>query len=465
MMIKNLFGKLMISYVVVVSITVILLLSILSYIFQDFYTQEKEKRLLTAGQEIIKIVKETEKGNLTYTILKEQLVDYEHRFNADIAYFKLAKNEEVGSKLFQSHLVKDYFTKDQIEKIMQGEIITSISKYNEDRVLSVALPILSGSKVTGGVSLHSTMYDVTNASKQIFRLSLIAGGIAICLIVPFSWVISRRIAHPLQEMSEQSIKLAAGQFTPVPVYSDDEIGQLAKSFNIMVQELSKIEKMRKDFVANVSHELRTPLTFISGVLQTLVDQPTNPEEAQHYLRLAINETERMGRLITELLNLANLEAGNFSLKITTFDLRELIMQSITKMEPLLEKKKLSLELNIGEQKLYVQGDRDRIQQVLLNLMDNAITYTPLGGKIMISLVNEEQSAIVMVSDTGVGIPEEDLAHIWERFYKVDKARGREEQGTGLGLAIVRHLIRAHGGEVGVTSKVGQGSSFWFSLKI
>lgn len=464
-MIKNLFGKLMISYVVVVSITVILLLSILSYIFQDFYTQEKEKRLLTAGQEIIKIVKETEKGNLTYTILKEQLVDYEHRFNADIAYFKLAKNEEVGSKLFQSHLVKDYFTKDQIEKIMQGEIITSISKYNEDRVLSVALPILSGPKVTGGVSLHSTMYDVTNASKQIFRLSLIAGGIAICLIVPFSWVISRRIAHPLQEMSEQTIKLAAGQFTPVPVYSDDEIGQLAKSFNIMVQELSKIEKMRKDFVANVSHELRTPLTFISGVLQTLVDQPTNPEEAQHYLRLAINETERMGRLITELLNLANLEAGNFSLKITTFDLRELIMQSITKMEPLLEKKKLSLELNIGEQKLYVQGDRDRIQQVLLNLMDNAITYTPLGGKIKISLVNEEQSAIVMVSDTGVGIPEEDLAHIWERFYKVDKARGREEQGTGLGLAIVRHLIRAHGGEVGVTSKVGQGSSFWFSLKI
>ena len=463
-MFKNLFSRLMYTYLVVVTITVISMLTMLSYIFQDFYTREKEHRLLAGGEEIVSLVKEYEAGNLEDTALKERLRAFEHRLNADISYFEREQTVSPGTD-FKSHLVEDYFTPAQIEAISRGKVVSRIvvPKGEKTRVMSVALPIVVESRVIGGISLHSPMYDVTNASIQIFRLGIIAAAISALLTVPLTLLISRRISNPLKQMSKSARKMIAGKYIPVEVSSNDEIGELASSFNYMAEELDKVERMRQDFIANVSHELRTPLAYISGVLEALADHTIRRSEADRYINLATAEAQRMSRLITELLDLVKLETDNFKMNFTRFDLKEITFQILAKMNYMFEQKELDLDLVVGEEQLIIKGDKDRVKQILLNLLHNAVTYTSAGGSIKVTLRKEEDQVLVTVTDTGIGIPEDELPYIWERFHKVDKARGRKNGGTGLGLAIVRYLVNAHGGKVGVTSKPGQWSSFWFTL--
>jgi two-component system, OmpR family, phosphate regulon sensor histidine kinase PhoR len=231
-----------------------------------------------------------------------------------------------------------------------------------------------------------------------------------------------------------------------------------------ITELKKLEQMRKDFVANVSHELKTPVTSIKGFTETLLDGAMNNKETlEAFLSIILKESDRLQTLIQDLLDLSKIEQQGFELAIQEFDIHLLLEEVITMLNGKAEVKEIQIELISKQEKVFIQGDVNRLKQVFINLIANAITYTPSGGFVKVILLEQREKVRVHVKDSGVGIEKEEIPRIFERFYRVDRARSRNSGGTGLGLAIVKHLVEAHRGIINVRSDVGEGSEFIIEL--
>ncbi len=233
-----------------------------------------------------------------------------------------------------------------------------------------------------------------------------------------------------------------------------------------ITQVRRLENMRSEFVANVSHELKTPLTSIKGFAQTLMDNPVDDKTKKKYLTIIDNEAERLKNLINDILTLSLIESEKKGVAVkTTSDAVKCAQNVLEMMKPLAEVKNISLVLNTGEKHLLVPGQKDRIQQMLINLVDNAVKFTPEGGHVEIAILREGQKAFLRVSDTGIGIPRSHLPRIFERFYRVDSSRSRELGGTGLGLSIVKHISLSLGGETHVESDAGKGAVFTITLPV
>jgi two-component system phosphate regulon sensor histidine kinase PhoR len=229
-----------------------------------------------------------------------------------------------------------------------------------------------------------------------------------------------------------------------------------------ITQLRQLETMRKDFVANVSHELKTPLTSIKGFIETLLDGALEEKAtAQKFLTIINQETERLSNLINDLLAMSKLESGQTELKLKSIKLPELVNDILLTIENRLQEKNLELARELAASEIY--GDEDLLKEVIINLLDNAIKYTPEGGRILVGSRITGEEIEFFVKDTGIGIPEESLARVFERFYRVDKGRSRAMGGTGLGLAITKHIVERHGGKLAVESELGEGSRFSFTL--
>ena len=243
---------------------------------------------------------------------------------------------------------------------------------------------------------------------------------------------------------------------------EDISGVVAVLYDIT--EIKNLERMRMEFVANVSHELRTPLTSIKGFVETLKDGAIDDaRNSRRFLNIIETHTERLDNLINDLLELSKIESRELKMDFQAVNLRELTEEVVANFKGAMERKGLVAAVDFPGQFPQVKADPEKIKQVFSNLIDNAIKFTPKNGRICIRAVDKEKEARIEVSDTGIGIPPEHLPRLFERFYRVDKARSRELGGTGLGLSIIKHIVQAHGGKVGVESEFGQGSKFFFTL--
>ncbi|WP_413308332.1 ATP-binding protein [Bacillus sp. 1P10SD] len=232
-----------------------------------------------------------------------------------------------------------------------------------------------------------------------------------------------------------------------------------------ITEIKKLEQIRKDFVANVSHELKTPVTSIKGFTETLLDGAMNNKETlESFLSIILKESDRLQSLIQDLLELSKIEQQGFQLILKEVDLKLLLEEVITLLSGKAEAKNIRLEFYYKQEKVQIIGDVDRLKQVCINLIGNAISYTPPGGDVKIILLEHNEKVRIHVKDSGVGIKKEEIPRIFERFYRVDRARSRNSGGTGLGLAIVKHLVEAHHGQISVRSKLGEGSEFILELQ-
>lgn len=249
----------------------------------------------------------------------------------------------------------------------------------------------------------------------------------------------------------------------MPLNSNDEIGELIASFNYMTEKLENLEMMRKSFISNVSHELRSPLTSIRGFIEGILDRTIPDEKRDFYLNLVREEVIKLNNLINQLLELSRLEWGKINLNLSTFKIYSVIAEELIKFEKRIEEKKIEVFLEVNEN-LMVKADRDLISRVVHNLLDNAIKYNKVGGKIYIYSEVENGKAYITIQDTGIGIPEKLQKLIWERFYKVDESRSLEK-GVGLGLSIVKEIIKLHKQNIWVESEEGVGTKFTFTLDL
>ncbi len=279
-----------------------------------------------------------------------------------------------------------------------------------------------------------------------------------------------RVLHENREVITQEVSISIPEqktimINGVPIVKDNIIEGAVFVFHD-ITELKRLEEIRKDFVANVSHELRTPISSIKGYAETLLDgKVDNEDTVKEFLSIIYQDSNRLANLIDDLLDLSKIESGKMKMEFEPLEVLPIVSRCVNVLEKTAKDKTLSLKLDIPADLSKILGDHKRLSQVFLNLLDNAIKYTPEGGSITVSATSKEKIVQVDISDTGIGISEKDLPRIFERFYRVDKARSRELGGTGLGLSIVKHIIQAHNGQVWVQSTLGQGSTFSFTIPI
>ncbi|MCL4303809.1 MAG: HAMP domain-containing protein [Anaerolineae bacterium] len=305
----------------------------------------------------------------------------------------------------------------------------------------------------------------TNFRAAVTEALLVSTTAALVSALIVSLFVSGRVVTPIRQMMEASRRIAAGRYQErVEAVGTDELGQLAHSFNQMASTLEQTEAMRRDLIANVAHELRTPLASIKGYMEGMIDGvlPAEPDTYQQIY----HEADRLQRLVNDLQELSRVEAGAFKLDCHPLAISDLIQRTTTHLRPQFEEKSVSLNLNLPPNLPPVLADHDRISQVLLNLLGNALQYTPGGGTVTISAAIQQPELIISISDSGIGIPAEHLPHLFNRFYRVDKSRSRAGGGSGIGLTIAKHLVEAHGGHIRAESAgEGKGSTFSFALPL
>ena len=301
-------------------------------------------------------------------------------------------------------------------------------------------------------------------SESINRSLLLGGSLAIGIALLLTFVLSRRMTSPIGVLAKAARRLGHGDLSQrVRLQGEGEVAGLARAFNSMAAELEYAEQLRRNMVADVAHELRTPLSNIRGYLEAIRDGMIEPNAAA--IQSLNEEATLLSRLVNELQELSLAEAGELKLVYQAEDIANLVRQAVTPWQPQLMAGEISLALDLPDKLPPVNIDWQRVNQVLHNILENAVVHTPKGGTIRVAANEKGKWVEVSVSDTGKGIPAEDLPHIFERFYRVDKSRARATGGSGLGLTIAKRLVEAHGGTMAVESRLGKGSCFSFTLPI
>lgn len=602
MMKKSIFHKLLLTYLVVIIITLAVLGISLSQLLKNYFLSSKEAELINKSRQIAEIVSAYLLGQVDEKTVHYVLTTLDRFVDARVwvvdrtGLIRLTSNRERGlaregtGRQRMMRRGNRVFSKD-IDPVLKGSVVSSIGKspYFDVPMVSVAVPILSPGEdnVLGAVFMHAPVRGVTATLNRVYGHLGLGALLAVLLVFPLGFYLSRTISRPLKKMNAAALKMAEGDYSSrVKVHSDDEVGELAGSFNylagqldktidalhqeksklelmlismsdgvvavdkrcalirvnpaaerllnlkeenvegltackvmkdigaggllsmlektltsgtggaetfklknktvrasvspikdakeniigavILLQDISeaeKLEQMRRDFIANVSHELRTPLTAIRGYNEALADGTAGDGKyREKYHKIIREEAVRLERLVNDLLDLSRLQSGKMEIEMEPLDLGGIIEGVVDKLRGEAEHKNILLTADYPENLPPVLGDGDRITQLLIIFVDNAMNYTPDGGEIRVVAGEEDEWVRVDVADTGVGIPPEDLPLVWERFYKVDKARSRSRSGTGLGLAIAKQVVELHGGKVDVESEPGKGSTFSFFLK-
>ena len=285
--------------------------------------------------------------------------------------------------------------------------------------------------------------------------------IAACIVKYFAEVL---VVEPIEELNSAAKKLTKGEVTKrVKVINDNEIGELAESFNIMAQSIEESDNIRKEFISNVSHELRSPITSIKGFVGGILDGVIPKDKENYYLKIVYDEIDRLARLVNDLLDISAMESGKFNLNISEFDINQVVSLCILNLEGKIKAKGLSVKVTLCDKRCFAIGDRDRILQVITNLLENAIKYSDDNGQIEVNISTKGEKIFVSIFNSGNTLSEQDLNHIWDRFYKSDKSR-TNKISTGLGLPIVRLILSQHNEDVWVNNIEGKGVNFTFTLK-
>lgn len=335
--------------------------------------------------------------------------------------------------------------------------------FTED-VITVIAPVTQDFTTKGYLLIHQNLDEINALQNALLQRVYIALIIIYLLSFMIFLAFELLVHRPLVEITQAATQYASGNLNyEIPIRTSDEMGYLSASLNYMSSQLRDMENYQKKFVANVSHDFRSPLTSIKGYIEAMADGTIPPEMQNKYLNIILFETERLTDLTRDLLELNAFDTQELLLNRESFDIHDVIRSTAASFEGTCTQKKISIELVLATRHLSVFADKHKIQQVLYNLIDNAIKFSDPDSIITVETTERGEKVFVSVKDNGVGIPRDSLNKIWERFYKTDSSRGKDKKGTGLGLSIVKESIQAHGENINVISTEGVGSEFTFTL--
>ena len=337
--------------------------------------------------------------------------------------------------------------------------------YFHDSRLSTIAPITEHLNIRGYVAVHYLMSDLYQSRSSLLWIIQLLFVITYLITAVLFLFYSFYIRKPLYAITKGASEFANGNLSyQIPVKSENELGYLASNLNYMADKLNRNGEYQRQFISNISHDFRSPLTSIKGYVEAMIDGTIPVEMQEKYLKIITYEAERLEKLTRGLLTLNELDIHKRMLNIQDFDINQTIKSTAASFEGTCTTRQILLELILSGQTLYAHADLEQIQQVLYNLLSNAIKFSPDHSTITIETTEKNGKIFVSVKDHGIGIPKSSLNRIWERFYKIDRSRGKDQKGTGLGLAIVKEIISAHGQHINVISTEGVGTEFIFTLE-
>ncbi len=338
--------------------------------------------------------------------------------------------------------------------------------YKEDGswYIDAAVPIIKNSKPVGAVFLVLSGDSTEQVITHIRNSILVLGFFIIIVVGIFSTMMASLVTLPVEKLTRFINNMPKDSLQKVEVTTKDEIGQLALAFNALIDRLAELEDKRRAFVSDASHELKTPLSIIKLLSDSLIQtENPDPEFIKEFLSDMNNEVERLTRIIERLLNLTQMDSKQLNMQFVHTDMKEVMNEICKKLAPLAAKKGIAFSLNMIEDDVILPIERDTLVEAIYNIADNSIKYTEEGGEVVVELSRDLGNVFVSVADSGIGIPKESVQKIFDRFYRVDKARARDTGGTGLGLAIALDAVKLHGGYIEVSSEEGVGSKFTIVL--
>ncbi|MDE5741878.1 MAG: HAMP domain-containing histidine kinase [Oscillospiraceae bacterium] len=431
----------------------------------EYYKNDKRRYLdglmKTAISETAECVSN---GELDIPLLKSVYGDISE--NSDIDFTLTDQNGAVlvcSEASPCSHTDKN-FSNETVSKITADgfyELSTLDNYYSED-YFNIAYPISIRGK---GYLLFGRLpaASLTNYFKELILTVVLAAAVIMAVVFFILYFYTNSIFAPVKEMTMAVRRFGEGDFSvKLNVTEENEFGFLANSINEMATSIAETEETRKSFISNVSHELKTPMTTIGGFIDGILDGTIPPEQQEHYLKIVSMEINRLARLVRSMLNISKYEAGELDLTPESFDIIPIIFRTLLNFEKRIDEKKVDIR-GLDRDAFFVKADKDLIQQVVYNLVENAVKFVNKGGYIEFLFAENEESTSVTVRNSGEGLKENEISRVFERFYKTDESRGIDPGGVGLGLSIVRSLIKLHGGTILVRSQYEQYVEFEFSL--
>ncbi len=462
---NKLFRNFYILNVITVLVALVMIMVMLSVSVGNYLTKEKRELLFNYCNTISKQITE-QSGTENFEIFLLNIIKSGRVIDADVLITKpdgklyCCNCSGQESCIHIGKSVSSTIVNTAVAGRFYG--VGDFSGIYSDAYHNAGVPIyLQDGKTVVGVIFASTPAALLEEWLQNFSLMFI-----VCAILPLFlacvviYIVTYRMLRPLRMMNEAAHSLASGDFSKrIYCDSNDEIAELAESFNYMTNSLAQLEGMRRSFVANVSHELRTPMTTISGFIDGILDGTIEPEKQKYYLEIVSGESKRLKGIVSTMLSLARLESGDQEIKKSMVDISSTCCSVILSQEQRINAKDIEVRglEELGE--VVANVDNELIYQAIYNLIDNAIKFTPQGGYIMIKTVEESGETIFKVRNSGQGIAEADLPHVFDRFYKTDKSRSTNKESSGLGLYIVKSIIDLHSGTITVRSTVGEFTEF------
>lgn len=348
---------------------------------------------------------------------------------------------------------------------------TDFDGFYDDRVLSVAFPMHYKHNVIGAIVFNKSIPELRNNVLDLLTLFAMSSALALAITFVIVYFQAKKISAPIAKINKAAQSIAKGDFSQrVDITSRDEIGQLASTFNFMASSIEKSDKNKQRFVSDVSHELRTPMTSITGFVQGMLDGTISDEERDGYLKIVLDESTRLTKLVNDMLEMSKMQSEEFKINISPFDINDLICSALISLESKIESFNLDVDVDFRPEHLVTLGDKDQIKRVLINLIDNAAKFSIPNTQISIKTSVNGGKARVSVSNIGEEIPPEDLKHIFERFYKTDKSRKRDKAGAGLGLSLVQNILMLHNQSITATNTKNKDDDYYtttfeFTLEI
>ncbi|PAB59958.1 sensor histidine kinase [Anaeromicrobium sediminis] len=464
---NTVFKKLLYFYFVIILLSFLILGIAFSQLFSSYYFNRQEKVLLNEGKKINYLVIDYLNNDITNERLKLELQAVEKFLNTRIWIIN-KQGIIYGVSGDDEEWIGKQITATEMLQVLEGKIITKKGMYHENEtvpLLTVGMPIYINGEVSNAIIMHTPLYEVTNVIGEVHKMVIISMSITFVGAFILLWIVSKKISYPLKRLVIGAEKISYGDFSyRIEIEEEGEVGKVIDTFNKMTEKLGEIEKNRKSFISAVAHELRSPLTLIKGFAQGMVDGTIEERDHPKYLDIILRETRRLNALITNLLDIQRMESGKYPINKSEFNMNELISRTLIRYEEEIEKNNIEVQLDL-EDNIYVCADKDSIQQVLINLVDNAIKFMKEDPVLTIKTKKKGNKCKVIIRDNGIGISKENIQNIWEEFYKEDKSRNRNKKGTGLGLHIVKKIIDIHNEKIEIKSEVGVGTYFVFYLQL
>jgi len=457
--------KLISTYLLLVIISLIIISISSSQIISNIYLDKRKAEIYTKANIISNRVKNYLSNNNiieTKTYIDEVIGTFSDQMDSRILI--IDENQIVRSDSNNRYRGQK-FKHVEIMKALKGE--NAFGMYNFQvygHVLYTAVPIILEDKVIGVTFISTSIEDVYKTVSQLNNKIIVISLASIILIGIIGFGIAIILSRPIEDLTKKISKMSQGNLIEkIEIKTNDEFKTLANAINLMVMKLDQVDKQRKDFVANVSHELRTPLSSMKLLAESLLHQnENNILMYREFLNDINSEVDRLNHIIDDLLTLVDLDKEKLNLNYNITYVNFWLEKIVGRLKPIAKEKSIKLKLHM-EEKIQIKIDPEKMQQALINIIHNAIKYTPPGGTVKVSLYLEGKYVIISVNDNGIGIPEDSLSFIFDRFYRVDRARSRNTGGTGLGLSIAYQIVTLHQGTIEVESEVGVGSTFYIKI--